>query len=94
MAVGGSDVVGAARLNLAGPDREPTRAGKDLHVAALGLVYTRVPQVMPTVVVLVDPVDGDQRAVQRQMRPALLLGLFEHLMQLGACAAVISIVQV
>jgi len=47
MAAGGGDVVDAARFDRSGPDGEPRWVGDDLHVAALGFVLARVPQVGP-----------------------------------------------
>ncbi|MCI4673723.1 hypothetical protein K9U37_01605 [Mycolicibacterium litorale] len=73
----------AARFDLAGPHREPARVGEDLHVAALGLVLARVPQVMALVGALVHPVDLDERPVQRDVRPAFPLRLVEHVVQVG-----------
>jgi len=55
MAAGGGDVVDAARFDRSGPDGEPRWVGDDLHVAALGFMLARVPQVVAVLVAAGDP---------------------------------------
>ena len=60
--------MGRAGLHGRGPHREASVIGQDLHVAAEGLVLTRVPQVVAGLGAGCDPVDAHQGAVQAHKR--------------------------
>ena len=61
---------GRAGLHGRGPHREASVIGQDLHVAAEGLVLTRVPQVVADLGTGCDPVSAHQGAVQADERLA------------------------
>ena len=62
--------MGRAGLHGRGPHREASVIGQDLHVAAEGLVLTRVPQVVAGLGAGCDPVSAHQGAVQADERLA------------------------
>ena len=63
--------MGRAGLHGRGPHREASVIGQDLHVAAEGLVLTRVPQVVAGLGAGCDPVSAHQGTVQADERFAV-----------------------